>query len=117
LQEKRRVMYAVIESGGKQYKVSPGDYVRLEKLPVEPGQEVVFDRVLLVSAEQGLVVDQERLGQAKVVGQVVEQGRGPKILVLKSKRRKNYRRKRGHRQYFTGVKIKKISLEGVADGA
>jgi large subunit ribosomal protein L21 len=103
-------MFAVIETGGKQYRVSAGDYIRVEKLAASPGEQVEFDRVLLVGKEKQLIADEKKLKRAKVIGRVVEQDRAGKIIVFKSKRRKNYRRKHGHRQYFTGVCIQDIKV-------
>lgn len=101
-------MYAVIETGGKQYRVAEGDTIFVEKLPVKPGQEVVFDRVLLVSSPEGLKIGQPTVTGASVVGKVVKQGRARKIIVFKYKPKKNYRRKRGHRQPYTQVVIEQI---------
>lgn len=102
-------MYAVIKTGGKQYKVSEGDIVKVEKLPVEEGQEVVLEEVLLINDENGNVkVGKPVVEGAKVIGKVLEQGKAKKIYVMKYKRRKNYRRKQGHRQPFTKIKIEKI---------
>ena len=102
-------MYAVVETGGKQYKVSEGIFFKVEKLPGEVGGEVVFDNVLLVSRDDGEL----RLGRpfvegARVRGTIVEQDREKKIIVFKMKRRKGYRKKQGHRQYYTGVKVQAI---------
>ncbi len=102
-------MYAVIRAGGKQYKVSPGDVVRVEKLNGTDGQ-VEFADVLAVSAEAGSVV---RPGaEARVTGEVVDQGRGDKILVFHYKRKKQYKKLRGHRQDFTAVRITEIAFDG-----
>lgn len=92
--------YAVIESGGKQYRVSEGDIVELEKLDLEEGATVTFDNVLASSDGEGLT-----LGSGKVTGEVVSQFRGPKLLSFKKKRRKGYTRRVGHRQSLTKVKI------------
>lgn len=101
-------MYAVIETGGKQYRVARGDTIFVEKLPVEPGQEVVFDRVLLVSLPEGCKIGQPTVDGASVVGKVVKHGRARKITVFKYKAKKNYRRTRGHRQPYTQVVIEEI---------
>ena len=102
-------MYAVIRAGGKQYKVSPGDVVRVEKLNGTDGR-VEFADVLAVSAEAGSVV---RPGaEARVTGEVVDQGRGDKILVFHYKRKKQYKKLRGHRQDFTAVRITEIAFDG-----
>jgi large subunit ribosomal protein L21 len=102
-------MYAVIRAGGKQYKVAPGDVVRVEKVNGTDGR-VEFADVLAVSAEAGSVV---RPGsEARVSGEVVEQGRGDKILVFHYKRKKQYKKLRGHRQDFTAVRITEIAFDG-----
>ncbi len=102
-------MYAVIESGGKQVRVSEGAVVCLERLPGQVGDEVVLDRVLLVSDGQTLVGTPFVPG-ARVVGRIVEQGKFPKIIVFKFKPKVRYRRKRGHRQLYTAVRIERIEL-------
>jgi large subunit ribosomal protein L21 len=104
-------MYAVIRAGGKQYKVSPGDVIRVEKMTGTDGTNAVqFGDVLAVSAEAGSVV---RPGsETHVVGEVVEQGRGDKILVFHYKRKKQYKKLRGHRQDFTAVRITEIAYDG-----
>jgi large subunit ribosomal protein L21 len=102
-------MYAVIRAGGKQYKVAPGDVVRVEKINGTDGR-VEFSDVLAVSAEAGSVV---RPGaEARVTGEVVEEGRGEKILVFHYKRKKQYKKLRGHRQDFTAVRITEIAFNG-----
>ncbi len=102
-------MYAVIESGGKQHRIVPGEKLKLEKLAVEAGQTIAFDKVLLVATEAGGVqVGAPYVAGAKVVATVVSHGRGPKITIIKFRRRKNYRRKQGHRQDFTEVQIQEI---------
>ena len=104
-------MYAVIRAGGKQYKVAPGDVIRVEKMTGTDGtNEVQFGDVLAVSAEAGSVV--RPTSEARVVGEVVEQGRGDKILVFHYKRKKQYKKLRGHRQDFTAVRITEIGFEG-----
>ncbi len=101
-------MYAVIKTGGKQYKVSPGDVIRVEKIPGDPGQEIELNEVLLVGEGGEVKIGQPLVEGAKVIATIVEQGRSRKIIVFKKKRRKNYRRKRGHRQYYTDLQIKEI---------
>jgi large subunit ribosomal protein L21 len=102
-------MYAVIRSGGKQYRVAPGDVIRIERSA--PGEDTVeFNDVLAVSGEQGGVTRPE--SGARVVGRVVEQGRGDKILVFHFKRKKQYKKLRGHRQAFTAVRITEIAFDG-----
>ncbi len=102
-------MYAVVETGGKQLRVSEGQTVRVERIPGEPGQEVVLDRVLLVSGEQTLVGTPWVPG-ARVVARIVQQGKGRKVVVFKYKPKVRYRRKRGHRQPFTALRIERIEL-------
>ena len=102
-------MYAVIETGGKQYRVNQGDIIKVEKLTVDVGEKVDFDRVLLVGEGTDVKVGSPIVDGASVSGTVVEQDRHRKIIVFKMKRRKNYRRKQGHRQDYTGVLIDKIS--------
>ena len=101
-------MYAVIETGGKQYRVQPGDTVVVEKLPGNAGDAIEFDHVLLLSDDENVAVGRPVVEGAKVTGQIVEQGRDDKVIVYKFKRRKNYRRKYGHRQSFTAVKIDQV---------
>ena len=101
-------MYAVIETGGKQHKVEPGEIVKVERLPVEEGQTVEFSRVLLVSDDKGVRVGKPLVDGAKVIGTAVEEGRAAKIIIFKKKRRKQYRRTKGHRQYYTAVRIDRI---------
>ncbi len=103
-------MYAVVDSGGKQYKVKAGDVLRVEKLPGEVGSPVTFERVLMVADGDTLNVGRPLLENTAVRGHIVEQGRERKVLVFKYKRRKRYRRKQGHRQPFTAVKIDSIDL-------
>ena len=104
-------MYAVIQTGGKQYRVEPGQTVVVEKLVGDKGAKVVFDDVLLVSAGDGgnVTVGKPKVAGAKVAGEIVEQGRGDKLVVFKFRRRKNYVRKNGHRQDYTAVKISAIN--------
>lgn len=101
--------YAIIESGGKQYRVSEGDVIRVEKLAAEPGATVAFDRVLMIGGEDGQVrIGQPLLDGASAVGKVLAQARGPKIRVFKYKNKVNYRRRKGHRQPYTKVQIEAI---------
>lgn len=102
-------MYAVIETGGKQYRVSTGDTIFVEKLDVNEGDEVVFDRVLLVSQDGKIQVGKPYVEGAKVVAKAVKQGKQKKIIVFKYKPKKGYRRKQGHRQPYTKVQIEKIN--------
>lgn len=98
-------MYAVIESGGKQYRVSQGQRLKIEKLPVEIGKEIVFEKVLILSDDNGLRIGAPYVSGAKVAAQVTEQGRRDKIRIIKHRRRKHYHREMGHRQYFTEITI------------
>lgn len=102
-------MFAVFESGGKQHRVVEGEVVRLERLAGEPGDPVVFDRVLMIAAGDDVVVGEPLVQGGRVSGEVVAQARGRKINVIKFKRRKNYLRRKGHRQDYTDVKITAIS--------
>jgi large subunit ribosomal protein L21 len=102
-------MYAIIVTGGKQYKVSEGDVIRVEKLDVEAGKEVTFDNVIAVNDDKTLKVADD-VANAKVSATVVEQGKGKKVIVYKYKSKTGYHKKNGHRQCFTAVKIDKISL-------
>ncbi len=100
-------MYAIIATGGKQYKVSEGDVIRVEKLDVEAGNAVTFDQVIAVS-DNGLKVG-EAVANATVSGTVMDQGRARKVIVYKYKRKTGYHKKNGHRQAYTQVKIDKIN--------
>ena len=102
-------MYAVIRAGGKQYKVAPGDVIRVEKMNGTDGQ-VEFGDVLAVSAEAGSVIRPG--GEARVAGEIVDQGRGDKVIVFHYKRKKQYKKLRGHRQDFTAVRITEIAYDG-----
>jgi large subunit ribosomal protein L21 len=103
-------VYAIIQTGGKQYRVSPGDVLRVERLPGERGDEVILDQVLLVADGDAVQVGQPLVPNATVRTQIVRQGKGKKILIFKKKRRKNYRRKQGHRQLFTALQVAEIVL-------
>jgi large subunit ribosomal protein L21 len=98
-------MYAVIESGGKQYRVAPGDVIQVEKLDAAEGQTVDLNQVLLVSDDQGVRVGNPTLTGATVTAKVKGHGRGDKIRVFKMRRRKHYRKTTGHRQYYTEIEI------------
>ncbi|MCL2438442.1 MAG: 50S ribosomal protein L21 [Coriobacteriia bacterium] len=101
-------MYAVVKTGGKQYKVAEGDVLSVEKLDVEPGENVDLD-VLLLSGDDKVVTDSGELAKAKVTAKVVEHFKDKKVIIFKFKRRKGYRRKRGHRQNLTRLEIVKVS--------
>ena len=102
-------MYAVIDACGKQYKVAEGDLVFVEKLEANEGEKVTFDQVLLVSDDGKVKVGNPTVKGAKVEATVVKQGKAKKIVVFKYKAKKNERKKQGHRQPYTQVKIEKIS--------
>ena len=104
-------MYAVIQTGGKQYRVEPGKTVLVEKLEGDAGAQVTFDQVLLVSSGDGatVTVGKPIVAGAKVTGEIVEQTRGEKLVVFKFRLRKNYVRRNGHRQDLTAVKIAAIN--------
>jgi len=101
-------MYAVISTGGKQYKVSEGQTLRVERIPGEIGEPVSFDRILMLANGETIKVGQPTLTDVTVTGHIVEQGKAKKVIVFKYKRRKGYRRKRGHRQHYTALKIDSI---------
>jgi len=103
-------MEAVIATGGKQYRVAEGQVISVEKLAGDRGAEVAFTSVLLVTRDGEVIVGPDRLKSARVSGEVVAQGRGRKVSIVKFKRRKNYRRHRGHRQAATTVRILKIEV-------
>ena len=102
-------MYAVLETGGKQYRVAAGDTLEIERLAVDAGQSFTFDRVLLVNNEGKIAVGAPTVDGAKIVADVVEHIRGDKKIIFKMKRRKGYHKKQGHRQELTVVKITEIT--------
>jgi len=101
-------MYAVVNSGGKQYKVQQGQVLRVEKIPGDVGSPVTFERILMFSDGDNVSIGQPALEDVAVEGHIVEQGKAKKIIVFKYKKRKRYRRKKGHRQEFTAVMIDDI---------
>jgi large subunit ribosomal protein L21 len=103
-------MYAVIKSGGKQHRVSPGEVLTVEKLAGSQGEEVVFDQVLMVVNDADIRIGAPIVEGAKVVGEILAQKKGKKINVFKMKRRKGYKKKTGHRQQLTSMKVKEISM-------
>ena len=107
---RRCSMYAIIETGGKQYKVEEGNVVSIEKIDVEEGNKVIFDKVLVVSTEKGLDVGMPYVKDVSVDAKVLSHGKGNKIIVFKYKAKKNYKRKQGHRQPFTKVQIENINV-------
>jgi large subunit ribosomal protein L21 len=103
-------MYAIFEAGGKQYRVSPGDTVRVERMEGSIGHVVELNQVLMVQGDEGVRFGQPLVRGAKVVARIVEQHREPKIRVFKMKRRKGYRKTIGHRQWYTGLRIQEIRV-------
>ena len=104
--------YAVIRTGGKQYRVSPGELLRVESLPGDKGSDITFSEVLLTSTEGSVQIGTPLVSGVTVSARIVEHDKEKKIIVFKKKRRKNYSRKQGHRQHFTAVQIKTINLGG-----
>ena len=103
-------MYAIIETGGKQYTVREGDLLRIEKLGYEPGEKISFDRVLMLSNEDGVKIGEPEVDGANVEAKVIAEGKEKKITVFKMKAKKGYRKTQGHRQPFTKVQIDKINV-------
>jgi len=101
-------MYAVVEQGGKQYRVAEGDTLRIEKTEGTPGDEIVLDKVLLLQDQEQIRVGKPFLEDIRVRAEILGQRRAKKIIIFKFKRRKKYRKKNGHRQYYTGIRIKAI---------
>jgi len=110
-------MYAIIESGGKQHRVTPGEEIAVERLDGEPGAKVKFDKVLLVTTDKGTQVGQPHVAGAVVQATVLAQDRDRKIVIFKKKRRKKFRKKQGHRQSITRLVIDKIDTKGDAPKA
>jgi len=103
-------VYAVIESGGKQHKVTEGEILRVEKLDAESGTEIVFDKIMMVKTDDDKVmIGKPYIENASVTAEVVDQGKHKKIIIFKYKRKKNYQRKQGHRQRYTALRIKAIA--------
>lgn len=103
-------MYAIIKTGGKQYRVNEGDVISVEKLNVASGDSVVFDEVLVVEKDGEIQFGAPVVSGAKVEGTVIQQGKEKKVIVFKYKPKKDYRKKQGHRQPFTRIKIEKINF-------
>lgn len=101
--------YAIVRTGGKQYRVEPGDTIRVESLPVEEGDTIELDDVLMLSAEDGVALGTPRVIGAKVTAEVVGNGKGKKIVIFKYKAKTRYRRRNGHRQLYTDLKVTGIS--------
>ncbi|RKZ36906.1 MAG: 50S ribosomal protein L21 [Gammaproteobacteria bacterium] len=106
-------MYAVMQTGGKQYKVAQGDILRIEKLVADEGTNIDFNNVLLVADSDNIKMGTPLVDGGKVMATVLKQGRGKKIKIIKFKRRKHHRKQMGHRQYFTDVKITGIMADGI----
>jgi len=104
-------MYTVLETSGKQYRVSVGDMIDIEQVGRTPGETVSFDKVLMYVGKEDTLVGRPTLSQVKVTGEIVGEVKGPKIIVFKHKRRKDHRKKTGHRQKMTRVKINSIDVE------
>jgi large subunit ribosomal protein L21 len=101
-------MYAVIATGGKQYRVSPGDSIEVEKLPYEVGEQIELEQVLLVAKDSGTQVGRPLVENARVKATIIRQAKGRKVIVFKYKNKNRYRRKKGHRQYHTRLRIDAI---------
>lgn len=104
-------MYAVIKTGGKQYRVKEGDVITVEKLDIEAGEKVTFDKVLLLSDGETIKVGAPFVESCNVEGTVVEHGKGQKVIIFKYKSKKDYRKKQGHRQPYTMIEIQKVSAK------
>ncbi len=107
-------MYAVIESGGKQHRVTAGEVLKLEKIEASTGDKVDFDKVLLVGEGADVQIGTPYVEAGKVTAEVISHGRGDKVNIIKFRRRKHYRKQQGHRQWFTEVKITSISANGLS---
>ena len=103
-------MYAVVKTGGKEYRISPGDLIRVEKVEGRVGDRVTMEDILMVSHEGQVRIGNPLLANAVITGEIVQQVKGKKVLTYKMKRRKNYRRTKGHRQTYTYIKVNDISL-------
>ena len=106
--------YAVLKSGGKQYKVSAGDVILVEKILGDSGTKITFDDIVMMGEGSQIHIEEAELKSASVTGEVIEQTRGPKLIIFKKKRRQNYRRKKGHKQDLTVIRIKSIDLKKAA---
>ena len=103
-------MFAVFTSGGKQFRAEPGSQLRIPTIQAEPGDSVTFDEVLLASSDAGVTVGAPTIDGAKVTAEVVRHGRDRKVIVFKRKRRKGYRKKQGHRQGFTEIRVNEVEV-------
>lgn len=104
-------MFAVVETGGKQYKVSVGSVIEVEKINTKEGEEVVLDRILLLNKDGEVLIGRPYLEGVKIIAKVLRQDKYPKVIVFKFKRKKHYRRKHGHRQFFTRLAIENIVIQ------
>ncbi|CUX97048.1 50S ribosomal protein L21 [Candidatus Hoaglandella endobia] len=102
-------MYAVFQSGGKQHRVIEGQIIRLEKLPLSKGAEIEFDQVMMIANDNNIQIGSPFVKDCKITAQVVAHGRGDKVMIIKFRRRKHFRKYQGHRQWFTDIKITSIS--------
>jgi large subunit ribosomal protein L21 len=102
-------MYAVVKTGGKQYRVAPGEKLKVERIPAEVGAEVVLDQVLMLVDGENVTVGSPLVAGASVTAKVVAQGRHPKVKIFKLRRRKHYQKHQGHRQHYTELKIERIA--------
>ncbi|MGA2410321.1 MAG: 50S ribosomal protein L21 [Candidatus Binataceae bacterium] len=109
-------MFAIVKTGGKQYHVSPGDQIVVERIEGDPGSEVALTEVLAIGDGDASAIGAPLVPNASVTAKIVQQPRGTKVIVFKKKRRKNYRRKHGHRQELTVLRIEGISREAQVDG-
>lgn len=103
-------MYAILETGGKQYRVAEGDTIKVELLPQEIGDKISLDRVLMINKDAAVTLGKPTVAGAKVEATVLSQGRGKKLLIFKMRRRKHYKKSMGHRQYYTELRIDNIVL-------
>lgn len=110
-------MYAIIETGGKQYRVQEGDVITVEKLDVNAGDKVELDKVLVLSDDNGLKVGTPYVEGAKIIAEAVENGKGKKVIIFKYKAKKDYRKKQGHRQPYTMIEIKSLGGKATAKAA
>lgn len=105
-------MYAIVETGGKQYRVSEGEIIRVERLKADAGESVMLDKVLIIGSEAETLVGSPYLDGAFIEAEVLENGKGKKVIIFKYKAKKRYRKKQGHRQPYTELEIKKIAKSG-----
>jgi large subunit ribosomal protein L21 len=112
-----RTMFAVLKTGGKQYKVAKNDIIEIERLPGEAGETIVFDQILMVGDGTGATAGAPLIAGASVAGTLLEQAKGDKVIIFKKRRRHNYRRKRGHRQELSVVRIDEILTDGAKPAA